>query len=189
MKSFIGLIILVAGIGLGYMLWGPSLTKQDDLHMMSDGSMMSQNIDQHFITEMIPHHEGAIVMANTALERSKKPEIISLANGIIEAQNREIEDMKSWYQDWFGSTPTAEHSGMHMDGMTGDMAELTEATDENFDREFLEQMIPHHEMAVVMAQMLAASTDRSEMKILADQIITSQSREIGMMRDWLDAWY
>ncbi len=76
-----------------------------------------------------------------------------------------------------------------MDGMTGDMTDLEGASDATFDREFLEQMIPHHEMAVMMAQMLAASTERSEMKVFADQIITSQSREIEMMRDWLDAWY
>lgn len=157
---------------------------------MSNGEVMSQNIDQHFIVQMIPHHEGAIAMAKVALERSKRPEIISLANGIIDAQEKENSDMRAWYQSWFGAAPPEGGMGMmHMDGMEGDIAVLANVPDAEFDREFIEQMIPHHEMAIMMAQMLQASTERQEMKTLSDNIITSQSREIDMMRGWLTSWY
>ncbi|MBL8158067.1 DUF305 domain-containing protein [bacterium] len=184
--------MLVLGTGIGYTLTQSSVGR-GGMHMMSGGSEMRQNIDQHFIVQMIPHHEGAIAMAEIALERSKRPEIISLANGIIEAQEREIAEMKSWYQDWFGSAPPqggmgTEH-GMHMDGMTGDNDELRSVSDAQFDREFIDQMIPHHEMAVMMASMLESSTARDEMRTLADNIITSQSREIEMMRIWRTSWY
>ena len=160
--------------------------------MMPGGGMMSQNIDQHFIAQMIPHHEGAIEMAKIALQRSKKPEVLSLAQGIIEAQQREIDDMTAWYKSWFGSAPPAGGfgmmGGMHMGGMTGDTRELASVSAENFDREFVEQMIPHHEMAIMMTGMLVAVTERPEMKQLADNIMTSQSREIEMMRSWLASW-
>lgn len=187
----VGIVLLVVGIGIGYVVWGnnPTVTIPGGMHMMGDGSVMSQNIDQHFITQMISHHEGAIAMAKVALERSKRPEVLSLANGIIEAQEREISDMSSWYQSWFGSAPSQiGMGGMPMGGMTGDTDELASVSGAEFDREFLEQMIPHHEMAVVMAQMLQAVTERAEMKTLADNIITSQSREIDMMRSWLTSW-
>jgi uncharacterized protein (DUF305 family) len=187
-----GVLMLILGVGIGYSIERSSLGRGGP-HMMRDGSMMGQDIDQHFIAQMIPHHEGAIEMAKIALERSKRSEIISLANGIIEAQEREIADMKSWYQDWFDSTPPAGGMGMggmmHMDGMSGDSDALSTVSDAQFDREFIDQMIPHHEMAVMMASMLAASTERDEMKVLADQIITSQSREIDMMRSWRASWY
>ncbi|HLC70791.1 MAG TPA: DUF305 domain-containing protein, partial [Candidatus Nanoarchaeia archaeon] len=85
--------------------------------MMPDGRMMGQNIDQHFIVQMIPHHEGAIAMAKIALEKSKRPEIISLASGIIEAQEAENRDMRTWYESWFGSAPPSGGRGMmHMGG-------------------------------------------------------------------------
>ena len=77
---------------------------------------------------------------------------------------------------------------MHMGGMEGDIDVLKSVTAANFDREFLQQMIPHHEMAVMMVQMLAAGTERPEMKQLADNIRESQSREIEMMRGWLKIW-
>ena len=192
----VGAALLLVGLGLGYVFGGNLVgSRAAGSHRMGDGSTMRQNIDQHFIAQMIPHHEGAIAMAKIALERSKRPEVLSLAQGIIEAQERENKDMRAWYKAWFGSVPSAGASGimghggmMHMDSMTGDMAELSAMTTSEFDREFLEQMIPHHEMAIMMAQMLAAATERTEMKQLADAIITSQSREIEMMRSWLVAW-
>lgn len=171
--------------------------------MMSGGGMMwgvSQNIDRHFIEEMIPHHEGAIAMAKLALERSKRAEVRSLAEGIITAQEKENRDMRAWYEEWFGAAPDLSsgtgmmgmmHSGssMRMGGMEGDIDILRTVSASEFDREFLEQMIPHHEMAIMMARMLQAGTERSEMKTLADNIITSQAREITTMRGWLADWY
>lgn len=191
----IGIIALIIGGIAGYGLANkPLVQPQQNGHMMNNGSMQEknngQNIDQHFIVQMIPHHEGAIAMAKVALERSKREEIRSLAQGIIEAQEKENSDMRSWYQTWFGSAPPANSMGMmHMDGMTGDIEELKRVAEADFDREFIDQMIPHHEMAIMMAQMLQASTERSEMKQLADNIITSQSREIEMMRSWRTSWY
>jgi len=155
-----------------------------------------ETLDKHFIEEMIPHHEGAIAMAELALEKSARPEIRSLAEGIIEAQTTEIEQMQAWYQDWYGTAvPVQTSTGMmgmghgvagHMMSMEGDLDALAVASD--FDREFIRQMIPHHEMAVMMARMLQAGTERSEMETLADQIITSQTREIEMMRGWYEEW-
>jgi uncharacterized protein (DUF305 family) len=193
----IGTVVLIAGIAIGYSLAGGFTARNAGPHMMGDGSTMSSGIDQHFIVQMIPHHEGAIAMARVALERSKRPEILSLAQGIIEAQEKEINDMTLWYKNWFGSTPPKGGFGMgsggmgmmQMGGMTGDTDELSRVPDAEFDREFILQMIPHHEMAVMMASMLDASTNRGEMKQLADNIITSQSREIDMMRSWLESWY
>ncbi|OGC86223.1 hypothetical protein A3D70_01790 [Candidatus Adlerbacteria bacterium RIFCSPHIGHO2_02_FULL_54_18] len=186
-------LALVAGIGVGYALWGTQASAPIGTHMMSGGYSMDQNIDQHFIVQMIPHHDGAIAMAKIALERSKRPEMITLANNIIEAQEKEIADMRSWYRSWYGTTLPATIGdgmmGMPMGGMTGSPDTLKSVAAADFDREFINEMIPHHEMAVMMAQMLAAGTGRPEMKQLASDIIASQSSEIETMRGWLKSWY
>ena len=188
----IALVSLIAGVGAGYLLWGNANTISfPTTHMMSNGTVMIQGIDRHFIEEMIPHHEGAIAMAKIALTRSKRQEIRTLANDIIEAQEKESADMKSWYQSWFGSA-VPETSGsmsmMHMGSVAGDTEILESIAAADFDREFLKEMIPHHEMAVMMGEMLQAATERAEMKQLADNIIASQSREIQIMRGWLASW-
>jgi len=188
----IGLLVLIIGFGGGYFIRGSQASEMpaSGSHMMPNGSMMGSNIDRGFIEQMIPHHEGAIAMAKIALERSKRPEVITLANDIIKAQEKEITDMRAWYQSWYGTAvPTTGGMGIHMGGMTGDVTVLKTISATDFDREFISEMIPHHEMAVMMAQMLASGTERSEMKQLASNITTSQSSEIEMMRGWLTSWY
>ena len=57
--------------------------------------------DKAFLSEMIVHHEGAVAMAQAVLKNSKHPELIQLANNIIFAQTAEINQMKTWYKEWF----------------------------------------------------------------------------------------
>ena len=155
------------------------------------------NLDKHFIEQMIPHHDGAVAMAKLALEKSKRSEIKTLATAIIAGQTKEIEDMTGWYKNWFGKdVPKVSggmmgggmmsQSGMHMGGQE-DMKALETATD--FDKVFLEAMIPHHQLALMMVQMLESGTNRSEMIQLAKNITTSQSKEIKDMQGWYTEWY
>ncbi|MCU0660448.1 MAG: DUF305 domain-containing protein [Candidatus Pacebacteria bacterium] len=57
--------------------------------------------DAAFLSEMIVHHEGAVVMAEAVLRSSNRSELITLANDIIAAQTKEIEMMKEWQKSWF----------------------------------------------------------------------------------------
>lgn len=59
--------------------------------------------DRMFLKMMIPHHSGAIVMADEALKVSGRPEIRRLSNAIIDAQAKEIGQMHSIYDRRFGS--------------------------------------------------------------------------------------
>ena len=76
--------------------------------MRSMGTMMDpqefanrEPFDKAFIDAMIPHHQSAIEMAEVAYEKSKNPRIKDLAENIMSAQKREIEQMKQWRKDWF----------------------------------------------------------------------------------------
>lgn len=188
----VAVVFLITGIVAGYGFLGNTVMPFNS--RTSSQGPIGQVVDQHFIEQMIPHHEGAIAMAELALVKSKRSEILFLANGIIEAQKKEITDMRNWYKNWFGSEVPEDSLGMgmmgqgamHMDTFEGDLENLSNA--QEFDLEFVRQMIPHHEMAVMMARMLAVGTDREEMKVLAQNIITSQSDEIGMMRSWYKTW-
>ncbi len=180
--------------GFGMMNWrnGPVT----DQRVISN-NRVAGTIDRHFIEQMIPHHDGAIAMANLALQKAKHPEIKTLATAIIAAQTAEIQDMNGWYQDWFGRTVPKvstgmmgggmmSQSGMHMGGQE-DMTVLENAAD--FDKAFIEQMIPHHQLAIMMANMLQSGSGRPEMQQLAKDIISSQSKEIQQMQAWYVQWY
>jgi len=160
-------------------------------------NQMMGSIDKHFIEQMIPHHDGAVAMAKLALIKSKRTEIKTLATAIIEGQTNEIQDMNEWYKNWFGTIAPKGNTtmmgggimssgGMHSGG-SDDMNALQTAAD--FDKVFIEQMIPHHQMAIMMARMLETGTTRPEMQRLAKNIISSQSKEIQQMQGWYQGWY
>lgn len=52
--------------------------------------------DRDFVAGMIPHHRGAIDMAEIVLKYGKDPEIRKLAQEIVAAQQKEIAWMKAW---------------------------------------------------------------------------------------------
>lgn len=194
--------LLLAGVfypmmrygGYGMMNWRNNSSYDQ---RVAGNNQVASTIDKHFIEQMIPHHEGAIAMANLALQKAKRPEIKTLATAIIAAQTTEIQSMNGWYQDWFGSAVPKvstgmmgggmmSQSGMHMGGQE-DMTALENATD--FDKAFIEEMIPHHQLAIMMANMLQSGTNRPEMQQLAKNIISSQSKEIQQMQSWYVQWY
>ena len=91
------------------MAWHPgmghTMAISDDMKksmMMSmDLGKADADFDLRFIDAMIPHHEGALVMAKDALSKTKRPEIEKLAQDILSFQQQEIEQMKQWREDWY----------------------------------------------------------------------------------------
>lgn len=166
----------------------------------STSTKSSDSLDSHFIEQMIPHHNDAIIMSKIALEKADHEELKTLAQNIIDAQSGEITQMKRWYKDWFGKeVPEDEdvmdthgmmqgNGRMHMGMMGSDLDIDNLKTAENFDKEFIQDMIPHHQMAVMMATMLKNGTTRPEMKQLSQNIIDSQTKEINQMRLWYKDW-
>ena len=95
--------------------WYPDL--KDTGGMMINMGQMSvkdgpELYDVRFVAAMIPHHEGALAMANEALSKAKKPEIKTLATDIIKAQSAEVRQMTQWYQAWTGKPYEGTMAGM-----------------------------------------------------------------------------
>jgi uncharacterized protein (DUF305 family) len=157
------------------------------------------NFDLRFIDGMIPHHEGAVVMAKEALSKAKHPELKKLAEAIIKAQNQEIAEMNQWRSQWYAQAPATR---MAYDSQMGHMMPMSQeqkqsvmmstdlgAADAEFDLRFINAMIPHHQGAVVMAEDALKKSQRTEIKTLAQEIISSQQAEIKQMEAWRKAWY
>jgi uncharacterized protein (DUF305 family) len=165
---------------------------------MGMGMMMSGSQgDRTFIEMMIPHHEGAVKMADLILKRTKRPELRQLATAIKRDQNREIGQMKTWYQQWYKtsvpSTPRSGGMGMMSGGgmanmMTAQVQKLATTPERDSERVFLEEMIPHHKMALMMTSHIVDS-DRPELRTLTKNIMQTQTAEIEQMRQWYNTWY
>ena len=73
--------------------------------MMGDGmkkmeAATGNDFDLMFVEMMTPHHAGAVTMAKEALTKAEHPEIKTLANQIIKAQETEIKQMADWKAKW-----------------------------------------------------------------------------------------
>jgi uncharacterized protein (DUF305 family) len=57
---------------------------------------LTGDADKDFVMMMIPHHQGAIDMANIELKYGKDETLRAMAKAIVEAQEKEIKEMKDW---------------------------------------------------------------------------------------------
>ncbi|MEB3194792.1 MAG: DUF305 domain-containing protein [Cyanobacteriota bacterium] len=157
------------------------------------GRMGQRSADAHLITMMIPHHDGAIAMAELALTRARHPELKALAERSKTSQTKENAQRRQWHQQWFGGPvpvwPGAGRGmgmGMGMPGMATSLQALRDAPD--FDRAFLVQMIAHHRMGVMMASHAQWGTVHPELRELEGAMVRVQSEEIAQMELWYQQW-
>ena len=205
--SLVGLLssFTVTGLVFTNSKQAQSLPASGNLHHRK-----SVRVDRHFIEMMIPHHQDTIVTADLALSRGERSEVKELATLIKQEQTSEIQQMRTWYKRWYGTAVPAhlmtdmgmmgdhhnqgqgtgsdmgQGMGQGMMNMKMDINALKTA--EDFDKEFVRQMIPHHQMAVMMAQMVSKRAAHPAIRNLARSIIKSQNAEIAKMQGWQQAW-
>jgi hypothetical protein len=68
----------------------------EEMHASMGRVRVTGNLDQDFLTLMLPHHEGAVAMARTYLESGQNPQIRHLAEQIVASQQVEIGQMREW---------------------------------------------------------------------------------------------
>ena len=134
-----------------------------------------------FALMMIPHHEQAISMSETALKKSRNQAILKLSNQIKSLQGTEKSQLAYWLKAT-DSSMTMDHD-MQMSGMltTKELASLKRLTGTQFDRTFLQLMIKHHQGAIEMLDLISDSRN-AEAKALAKAIKSAQSKEITSMK-------
>ncbi len=179
---------------------------QDGMSSMMDGGGMGggmmgsfdeeQPFDLQFIDQMTMHHEGAIMSSRHMISDSERPELRQLAENIQKSQAEQIEQMQGFRKEWYSDA--GQTSGMPagmMDEMMGGgmMEEMMGGSMQDMmggdatDAMFLRMMIPHHQMAVDMAdEALDGNAEHPEIEELAQTIRDEQSAEIELMQGYLD---
>jgi len=165
----------------------------------NDSNSVGNEADAAFVADMIPHHQGAVMMAMMAQQRAEHPELKALANNIIAAQEKEIAEMETLQgdlpevgTDGSGSMSMGEdhmgHAGMDAETMGMDMDPSALKNADSFDLAFIDMMIPHHEGAVEMAQALLEDGKNPQLQAMARAVIASQTAEIETMKKWRQEW-
>ena len=80
-------------------------------------------------------------------------------------------------------------SMMKGEGMSGGVETGSFDEDQPFDLQFIDQMIVHHQMAIMSSEHMISNSERPELRQLAENIQKSQSEQIEQMQESRDEWY
>ncbi len=78
----------------------PGMKDSMKMDMAKLTNAKDKDFDLAFIDMMTPHHNGAVTMAKEAVTKAERPEIKTLANTIIKAQEAEVKMMNGWKEKW-----------------------------------------------------------------------------------------
>ncbi len=178
-------LLAITAVGHYLLQQNHSMSTSHGAHEMSDGQMMDHSAmmvssEREFVAGMIPHHQEAVDTANEVLARGGSTEAVrTLAQEIIAAQEKEIADLMTWHEDWYGETYKSDNSYQPM------MRDLSALSGADLDRQFLTDMIPHHEGAIMMADSVRPYIEHEEITTMADAIVSTQAAEIALMQQLL----
>lgn len=149
--------------------------------------------DQLYLDMMLPHHGSVIALAQAALAHLTDPRLVDIAEAIIAAQTDENAMLTGWRTAWYGAgqPDTSEAAMMQMldampvatmDDMMRQMdpaaqvSAFCSASDP--DLAFIDQVIPHHQMAVDVSVIAVGKAEHPELVTFAEGVIANQQAEI-----------
>ena len=141
-----------------------------------------QDFEIAYINSIIPHHQDAIEMAKAVQNDASHKEVRDAATTIINAQQKEIEDLTKWMSDWYGQQPNPD-TRMKMSQSMMDM--LLQADPAMREKLFLAMMREHHETAIKIGQLVLQRAMHNELKDQAQEMISSQQEEQAIFGGWL----
>src|ERR1700740_320719 len=163
----------------------------------------TRDADRDFVAMMVPHHQGAIDMAEAELLYGHNQKLLRIAQEIVVEQLQEIAAMRlaigepaspTWVTSAAHEDPVAapaqkaapgsdaafvSRSNAAMDKMMSDMAVKPTG---NVDHDFVAMMVPHHQGAIDMSQAELQYGKNPQLKTIAQEIILDQMQEIALMR-------
>ena len=189
------LLSAAAGAALASLLSGDDSAGGGSAEIGS-GAPAEDSAEAGFARDMMVHHAQAVQMAEIVRDKTESEEIRTMAADIALTQQAQIGQMQGWLAVWglpaTGREPAMTWMGHPTEGRMPGMASpeelnnLQRAPSEEADTLFLQLMIPHHEAAIPMSEVVLEETDRPEVERLAGAIAASQLGEIEMMKGLLN---
>lgn len=173
-------------------------TKSDEVLLAMHKPMMDVvfvsgvSYDVSFLENMIPHHKGAVDSSKLMLSYSTDDNIKTIANRIIEAQEKEIKEFMELIATLkkenksYDKAKASEYdtkAKADMDKMMQNMSSIKITG--NIDKDYLTSMIEHHKGAVSASKIVLEYTSDDRVKEIANRIIADQEKEIKEFQDML----
>jgi len=150
---------------------------------------LTDSISRDFIVQMIPHHRAAVEMCENVLRYPVSEPIQTLARTIVSQQTRGIAELEALLTPCTSARNEPREvrrylrrNAQILNALFYDMAHVSGV---GIERNFLREMIPHHEGAVRMSENALEFCVCLPLRPLLRGIIETQEREIVEMRQLL----
>lgn len=167
----------------------PAVPADSGMGMKSDTGMAGmagmnespvRDADQEFLRMMVDHHQGMVVMADSAIAKGGahiKADAREMASKQAAEQKKMLGMLKSDYSD--DKMPMVMPSNATM------LQRLAGKTGAELDRQFRENVIVHHEEGLGMIEKYMTRLTRAEVRQMAEKMKADQTREIAELRSEL----
>jgi uncharacterized protein (DUF305 family) len=171
-------VALLFGVGIGYFVTPEYKVSMYQKNTMDLG-LADRTLDLRYINAMIAHHKGAILLAEQLQKNTTRPEMKTLAGDILGSEPKAIDELYAWKKSWYGDTRTVQDPIVANLGPAGD----------TFDLRFLNAIIAHHELGILMTRDVRTKSSRAEVLNNADAVEAFLSGGIEMLKGFRKNWY
>jgi len=152
---------------------------------------------------MQTHHNQAVEMSMLVLDRTRDPQVRTLAGDILLTQQQQVGQMYGWLELWALPQTSTQPAMSWMNGVhTGSIAMpdgarmpgmatsvqltlLEDSAGRTADRLYLQLLIPHHRGALGMASDAAENAGSPQVRRLAQTMVDSQTAELKVLHQML----
>lgn len=166
----------------------------DAMKNKMDNAPETGDVAIDFVHARIPHHEGAVRMAENVMKFGTNAQVKQMAVAIVREQtaaSAQMKDLLVRLQSTKQSNPSQE--AVYLKGYAAAFKKMVTGMEGakptgNVDKDFLSEMIPHHGGAVRMALNMMNFTKNKELQQIGQHIIANQTRQIAEMKKLLDTF-
>lgn len=162
------------------------------------GTKLTGDFDNDFAALMIEHHQGAVDMSEMEVNKGSDEQMKMMAQNMVSDHKLEIEQLKSFMSHHDPSSPEHKkesahtHSGAAENDLSAEMKmEMGKMNSMqmtgNADKDYAMMMQAHHENAIKMSKAEIAHGHHTELKKMAQKMITDDSKEIKEFQKYLSS--
>lgn len=127
------------------------IAEMDAMMEEMHSNSITRNNDADFSRMMKEHHAGAVDMSELLLEKGKDEKLKSFTRKVIKTQNKGIHLMKK-YEDRKDASADSKEFVQALNQSMASMMDKNIPVHNHIDKDYAQQMIPHHQSAVDMAK-------------------------------------
>jgi uncharacterized protein (DUF305 family) len=169
------LLFAVASSPPGVNAAGTNLVVAVDPMVKDLEGRQGEDFEAVFLSFLIHHHRTGIRMAGLVAERGVDPELKLEAEKLIATNNRQVEQMGQWLEQWHPRKPGEDLIPQATkEKELQAMSELEKAKDAKFDQLFTALMTEHQDIGIQMARLAADHAVHEEVKAFASRVVQLQ---------------